>query len=117
MPRRPCLGRKPDGSLCGIPSEGSYCPAHDTDRARRNQKNREHGVHRAHWRRLRKRILEQRPLCEFQLRGCTGAATTVHLAEYMQGNHDRATERDCTACCAHCHGVVDAPRASSTRIQ
>lgn len=43
--------------------------------------------------------------------GCTEAATTVHIRPELGGNHLTATLEDCTSACAHCHGVVDAPRA------
>jgi hypothetical protein len=39
----------------------------------------------------------------------------VHLDPSLEGNHHLATLDDIASACAHCHGVVDAPRASKTQ--
>jgi hypothetical protein len=110
MPRRPCL-------TCGKPSEGSHCPQHQPDdNARRNAKTVEHGVKRSHFQKLRPLVFDAAGgLCEIRLRGCTRVATTVHVDPALEGNHDIATLEDCQAACAHCHGVTDGARSSSSR--
>jgi hypothetical protein len=83
------------------------------DNGRRNAKTVAHGVKRSHFQRLRReRLALARGVCELRLRGCTVRATSVHLDPRLAGDHDRAALGDVRAACAHCHGVVDAKRAS-----
>ena len=111
MSLRPCLD-------CGRPTTGTRCdqcaePIETADNHRRQEIAREHGLHSSHWRTLKKERLElARGMCELRLNGCTGKAMTVHLAPALAGDHRTATLSDCRAACLHCHGVVDAPRAS-----
>jgi hypothetical protein len=108
--RRPCL-------TCGKPSNGSYCPTHKkADDHRRNAKTVAHGVKKAHFQRVRRQVLAATGgLCELRHRGCTNAATTVHLDPELEGNHDLATVENCKAACSHCHGVEDGGRAAASR--
>jgi hypothetical protein len=106
-PRQPCL-------TCGKPGPGSYCARHKPDdNARRNAKTVAHGVKRAHFQQLRPKVIAAAVgLCELRVdAGCTRIATTVHLHEELEGNHDIATIDDCDAACAHCHGVRDGARS------
>jgi hypothetical protein len=106
----------PLGRICRL-SVGAICTSCPKgcrlDNQRRNAKSRDHGLTRAAWKkRLRLAALERDGyLCRLRLQGCTGKATTVHLRPELAGDHSRATLDDCTSCCAHCHGVIDAPRA------
>lgn len=64
------------------------------------------------WERLRIAALERDGcMCRIRLAGCTGTATTVHLDPRLGGNHAAATLEDLLSACAHCHGLVDGPRA------
>ena len=45
-----------------------------------------------------------------------GVAGTVHLDPRLGGNHLAATLADCTRACRSCHGTLDAPRATTTRM-
>lgn len=110
MALKPCLE-------CGTPSDGARCPKHAApivaaDNARRNAKTVAHGVKRAHFQRIRKQRLELTGFyCELRLPGCTMNATTAHLDEKLEGNHDAATIDDVKSACLHCHGVADGARA------
>jgi 5-methylcytosine-specific restriction endonuclease McrA len=54
--------------------------------------------------------------CQFQLHGCTGKATQVHIAPILGGDHTKATMDTAVAVCAHCHGRVDGLRARRRRM-
>lgn len=111
-------------SLCPAPrcrtlTLGGRCEPHrQTENRRRHRKQRAQGRDAAAWRQdLRAAALERDGgRCALRVDdGCTGTATTVHLDERLQGRHDLATLVDCSSACAHCHGVVDAPRAAAAR--
>lgn len=103
----------PQGRICPV-TGGMLCLACDRDcRLRRNHRRRDHGTSTAHWSMVRVQCLALAGWrCQLRLPGCTKEATTVHLRPELGGDHRSATSDDVTACCAHCHGVVDAPRAS-----
>ena len=95
---RPCLD-------CGRPSRGPRCPDHAID----------YGYDSGHWQLVRAaRLALDLNRCQLQLDGCTNTATTVHLDPDCSGNHLLATIDNTTSACLHCHGVVDAPRASGS---
>jgi 5-methylcytosine-specific restriction endonuclease McrA len=88
------------------------------DNRRRLEKRRKHGMVGKHWDELRIAALERDGrLCQPRLAGCTEIATSVHLDPRLGGNHALATLQDLTSCCAHCHGVLDGPRAHDRRGQ
>lgn len=109
MKRQPC-------AACGRPTVGVRCPACEAPvRARREAQQRQRGYSRAHWQRVRALVLARDGYrCRLQREGCRGLANTVHLDPALGGLHDLAQPEDCVAACRHCHGVVDAPRASSS---
>jgi hypothetical protein len=93
---RPCLD-------CGRPTVGARCPAHTID----------YCYSSPHWQHVRTaRLALDGHLCQFNYPGCTGHATTVHLAPELQGDHSLATLETTRSACHHCHGIEDAPRAS-----
>jgi 5-methylcytosine-specific restriction endonuclease McrA len=104
---------------CGgvTPVGSAYCPRCDPDPDRRRQKAKAQGVTSAYWKRLRKAVLERDGYrCQLQVdERCTLLATTVHLDPVLEGNHLLALPHHCQSACLHCHGVVDAPRASESR--
>jgi DNA-directed RNA polymerase subunit RPC12/RpoP len=53
--------------------------------------------------------------CQLRFPGCTGRATSVHLAEELGSDHRRATVENTLSACAHCHGVKHAPKAMGSR--
>ncbi len=114
MPAKPCI-------VCGTPGPGAYCAKHqpaesDHVTASRREKQRAHGRDTRAWRRLRGLALWKAGYeCQLRLPGCTVAATSVHLDPDLQGDHEKATLGSLTACCAHCHGVVDGPRSVNAR--
>ena len=99
MSRSPCL-------ICGVPTNGPYCPEHQP----------EYGYSRQSWRRpggTRQLVLERAGhRCELRVdEACSDEATTVHRLPEFGTYHD--TNLDAyVAACAHCHGVVDGRRAS-----
>lgn len=106
MPLRPCLE-------CGIPTAGTYCRAHDDEQARRAAKARANGLGTTYWRDLRvAALVRDGGQCVLHVdAGCTRRATSVHIRPELGGDHLAARLEDCKSACAHCHGVVDAPRA------
>jgi hypothetical protein len=87
---------------------------HASSRPGRHPSTR-HGYGRAHWHRVRRaRLALANGQCELRLDGCTHRATTVHLDPRRNADHDHAHLSDCQAACAHCHGVVDGGRSSTT---
>lgn len=64
---------------------------------KRQKLNREYST-------LRKRFLEERPLCEAKLEGCTGVATDVHHVE-GRGNNLLNVEK-MKAVCRNCHRLI-----------
>lgn len=68
------------------------------------------------WRRIvRPAVLARdRRRCRYELRGCTGVATTVHRLPEFGTEHDDNLDAYRSAC-AHCHGVIDGPRAKQPR--
>jgi 5-methylcytosine-specific restriction endonuclease McrA len=92
----------------------SRCITHRTaDNTRRLAKRRAHGRNTAAWQRLRLRRLKLDGYrCQMQWPGCTGKATTVHLHPRLNGDHRQAKITDLFSACSHCHGIVDAPRAT-----
>jgi hypothetical protein len=106
---------------CGQLTDGGRCPscAADltaADAPRRAAKRKAHGLHTKYWRSLSKQRRDlAEGLCELGLSGCTGLATTAHLDPRLAGDHRAATIDDCLAACRHCHGVIDAARASTSR--
>lgn len=100
---------------CGRPTTGNRCGCTPTDNERRHEKAKTNELHSTHWRKTRaERLALAADQCELRLRGCTITATTVHLDPRLAGNHLAATTHDCLAACHHCHGTIDAPRASRT---
>lgn len=90
----PCL-------TCGTPATGAYCPLHTP----------EYGYESPLWRRTRLIVLDRdQHRCRLRLGGCTGRATTVHRLPRYGTEHDGNLDAYLSAC-AHCHGVIDAPRA------
>jgi hypothetical protein len=110
MPRtlRPCAS-------CGEPSRASYCrTCTDPHEQRRSDRRAAYGYSRRHWQQLRTARLElDHYRCTLELPGCTGTATTVHLAPELAGAHDTATLVDCLSCCQSCHGTIDGARAGN----
>jgi 5-methylcytosine-specific restriction endonuclease McrA len=102
-------------SVCGciIPATKRRCSVHEREEnARRAEKATKAGLKTAGWQHLRlARLQLDGYRCTFQLDGCTGYATTVHLAPELGGNHRLATLELTRSACRHCHGVTDAPRA------
>lgn len=104
---------------CAKLTRARRCPEHAAakearDNGRRRDLKREHGLGTAHWRRVRAaRLLLAGHRCELQLPGCTERATTGHLDPALDGDHRAAAIDDVRAACLHCHGVVDAPRATA----
>lgn len=106
----------PLGRICTL-AGGDICTSCGTscrlDNRRRAEKTNLHGVKRAHNQRLRLAALDRDNYrCRLRLPGCTGHATTMHLDPRRAGDHDQASLADVVSACAHCHGVVDAPRAA-----
>jgi hypothetical protein len=87
------------------------------ENGRRAQKAKKAGLHTEHWQLLRRaRLAMDGYRCVLQVDdGCTGAATTVHLAPELGGDHMRATLETTRSACRHCHGVTDAPRSHRGR--
>lgn len=82
------------------------------DNLRRVDKRKRHGLTTSWWERLRAAALKRdRHRCRLNRPGCTGKATTVHLRPELAGDHRNATLADVVSACAHCHGIVDGPRA------
>lgn len=102
---------------CGILTTGTRCIAHasaheQADNARRHEKAKALGLHSRHWKQVRRaRLAFDGYRCALRRPGCTGEATSVHLDPSLRGNHALATIDNTRSACAHCHGVVDAPRA------
>jgi hypothetical protein len=82
--------------------------------ARLNAKIKAFGYGSANWQQIRRaRLALDNYTCQLQMdEGCSQRATHVHLSPELQGAHTRATLDDVVSCCAHCSGVVDAPRAA-----
>jgi 5-methylcytosine-specific restriction endonuclease McrA len=105
------------GGCTNVAQQGGYCPAHAAAFAKRTNGRRakKWAAHKGNtfaWRVLRKQALERdRYRCRLRCSGCTGKATTVHINPNLGGDHSKAKLVDCLSACAHCHGVVDAPRA------
>lgn len=55
---------------------------------------------------LRKQFLEDNPICQAGLEGCTIQATTIH---HSRGRiQDRLTDvKDFLGCCMNCHGIIE----------
>lgn len=53
-----------------------------------------------HWQQVRKIKVQQNPLCELKLEGCTGWADQVHHRDGCTSNN--AASNLCSAC-RHCH--------------
>src|SRR4051794_40371197 len=93
---------------CGRLTAGGRCAAHvRADNRRRHLKQVANGVKTPAWQELREERLElDGRRCQLRVDdGCTGVATTVHLAPELGGDHRRARLEDLTSACAHCHGV------------
>lgn len=112
------VGRICSCGTVAFPGDGHLCATiaarAAADNRRRAAKSNRNGVKRAHSRRLRQQALDRDGgICRLRADdGCTVIATTVHLLPELRGDHDRATIDDVVSACAHCHGVVDAPRVS-----
>lgn len=94
---------------CGRPKP---CARHaGDDNRRRAEKSKAHGLASARWKRTRAAVLARdRGLCRLGLRYCTVTATTVHRLPEFGTFHDGNLDAYVSAC-AHCHGVIDGPRA------
>ncbi len=93
---RPCL-------ICGTPARASHCEKHQID----------HGYSEHDWRAYTRPAVLERDnwRCRIQADdGCTVIATTVHRLPEHGPHHDTNLDAYVSAC-AHCHGVIDAPRA------
>lgn len=83
------------------------------DERRRAAKSRAHGLTGRAWKRTRARVLARDfDVCRIGRDGCTLKATSVHRLPEYGPIHDENLDAYVSAC-AHCHGVVDAPRASA----
>lgn len=96
-----------------LANTGAYCDTHAApDRARRNQRVRDHGYSSRNWQTIRaQRLAIAGYRCELQLDGCTQLATHVHLDPALNGNHTIARLEHTKACCPQCSGAIDAPRS------
>lgn len=115
---RESRARRPVQRACivclGGTGGGYRCPEHAAaDNVRRREKAKRNGLYSDHWKLVRKARLQlDGGRCVLRVdAGCTGRATTVHLAPELGGNHLLATLSNTASACRHCHGVVDAPRA------
>jgi 5-methylcytosine-specific restriction endonuclease McrA len=79
------------------------------DNRRRQAKGKAHGRHTAHWKRLRRAVLER------DGRACVrcGAVDdlTVHIDPRFADQHSTATAEVCITLCRRCHGRLDGARA------
>ena len=100
----------------GVPVRGQKRCARcgRAEAARKTEKSRTLGLRSAHWRRVREaRLRLDGYVCQLKQGGCTVRATTVHLDPALRGDHRKATLNTTLSACLHCHGVVDAPRATA----
>ena len=83
-----------------------YCPTH----------KRHYNYASKHWKNIRtQRLNLDSHRCTIRLPGCTTTATTVHLDPQLKGDHTYAGLGNTRSACRHCHGVIDAHRANTTR--
>lgn len=78
---------------------GGYCPHHQRERYREQDSRRRTPAERGYgqsWRRLRVRVLRERPVCE----RCEGKAVLVHHRDHNPANVERG---NLESLCRRCH--------------
>ena len=99
MPRRPCIGRHRDGSLCGVLTDGSYCPAHQRPAwAQRSPSSR--ATARPGWNKLRARALRRDGQCVRC--GATERLAVHHRVPVAEGG--AMSLDNLSVLCEDCHG-------------
>lgn len=101
---RPCLGAtNPNTHLperCGVPTTGSRCPRHAAMHEAGRRPSPSVRGYDEQYKRERAELLDERPLCELRLPGCTGVATTADhpVALAAGGDRRQALVPACASC-------------------
>lgn len=99
MPKRPCIGRRADGSLCGALTEGDRCPAHERKPwQQRSPSSR--ATARPGWTKLRDLALQRDGQCVRC--GATEALAVHHRVGVAEGG--AMSLDNLSVLCERCHG-------------
>ena len=91
--RRPCIGRRPDGSPCGILAYGSRCPHHQAQR----DAHKTVTYHRAGWRAYARALLAAEPWCHACGRRDVELVAGHYVSALAGGRSARPICRSCNA--------------------
>jgi 5-methylcytosine-specific restriction protein A len=96
-PRRRCTT-----PLCPNPVASGRCPACQAKADARYERAGKAIYNTARWRRLSRRVLDERPIC--QTRGCRARSAEVDHVIAIEDGGDPWDETNLAALCSPCHG-------------